>query len=346
MSQTAAYIDLFIEKINDYKVIDLDDVQAAPDETAASLSSEAALIQGALLGYGKANFLEMPIKFGRWNTRKVNAADVSKLVLSMQPGIERYHTENLIPLIVNRAHVNVTELTKTPGDGGDSFPPLTISADAEIFAAGGQHRRAALMQIGDDLKATIAMKQTGLTKLQEAVAKGAGDVDACRAAEAEIMALKARLKGLGMWGFAVYDLGASSYTVMKILLETLDLDLALATNGIVAKTLSRNNVRYMRGETEDEFFVNLVRDLSDELNGADLTDKLQEQFWTKAKNKSSTYGEIFACTPIVQMLLELYQLKDYYAFTKIFQPYSLTHFVVGVHGGVRVHFSLSIISSL
>ena len=140
MSQTAAYIDLFIEKINDYKVIDLDDVQAAPDETAASLSSEAALIQGALLGYGKANFLEMPIKFGRWNTRKVNAADVVKLVSSMQPGIERYRTTNIILLIIDRAHVNVDALAKTPGNGGDSFLMLSFAPNAQIFAAGGQHQ--------------------------------------------------------------------------------------------------------------------------------------------------------------------------------------------------------------
>ena len=56
----------------------------------------------------------------------------------------------------------------------------------------------------------------------------------------------------------------------------------------------------------------------------------------KAKNKATTYGEIIACTPILCMLLQLYELKDYYAFTKMFQPYSLARHVVGVHGAVRV----------
>ena len=45
------------------------------------------------------------------------------------------------------------------------------------------------------------------------VTKGSGDVEGWRAAEVEVAMLKAKLKGLGMWGFAVYDLGSSSYTL-------------------------------------------------------------------------------------------------------------------------------------
>ena len=131
-------------------------------------------------------------------------------LLSMQPGIERYQAGNIIPLIVNRAHVNVEELTWTAGDGGDGFLTLVLSPNAQIFTAGRQHRRAALMQIADELSITIATKQTSLLRLKDAVTKGSGDVEAWRAAEAEVATLKAKLKGLGMWGFAVYDLGASS----------------------------------------------------------------------------------------------------------------------------------------
>ena len=128
---------------------------------------------------------------------------------------------------------------------------------------------------------------------------------------------------------------------MKVLLKTHALDLALANDAFIAKYLSRNNILYMRGETEDEFFINLIRDLSDELKGADLTEEVHEWYWTKVRNKSSSYGKILACTPILKMLVQLYPLRDYYGYTKMFQPYSLARCVVGVHGAVRVPSSFS-----
>jgi hypothetical protein len=81
----------------------------------------------------------------------------------------------------------------------------------------------------------------------------------------------------------------------------------------------------------------MIRDLVDDLDGRELSDAPQvvEEHWGRAKAKHTNYGEIMATRPVVEMLIAIYPLKQYYGGTKLFQPYSLTKQVVGTSGAVR-----------
>ena len=50
---------------------------------------------------------------------------------------------------------------------------------------------------------------------------------------------------------------------------------------------------------------------------------------------------IFACVPVLRMLLGLYPLQGYYARTKFFQPYLLGKRVIGTHGAVSLKFLIA-----
>jgi len=77
-----------------------------------------------------------------------------------------------------------------------------------------------------------------------------------------------------------------------------------------------------------------MRDLVDTLDGAKLDEKTHREFWETAKDKQTAYGEVVSTTPIVEMLIDLWPMREYYARTRFFQPNLLRKSVIGTFGGV------------
>jgi hypothetical protein len=142
----------------------------------------------------------MNLTFGRWNNRKIDVAEVKKLVNSLeQEGIQRYAERNLVPLVIRKDLIDLEHLAATAGGGGDDLPLLHFQDDQNepIIAPGGQHRREALKIVKRKLEATIVAK----------TAKSEKSKDANLELDGEIEDLKRELKGIGMWGFVIYDAG-------------------------------------------------------------------------------------------------------------------------------------------
>ena len=163
-------------------------IEDGGDLVAAQQKKEFVEVQSAFLGYAKVDYIKMGTKFGQWNKRSVMSREVQKILLSFQSeGIQRFVTRNLVPIVLPKEFVDVKALHTTSGTGGDDFPWLKfIGSTTEVYAAGGQHRLQALIQLQTELEAKI------------------NDADED---ETDVDQLKRQLKQVGVWGIAVYDLG-------------------------------------------------------------------------------------------------------------------------------------------
>lgn len=110
-------------------------------------------------------------------------------------------------------------------------------------------------------------------------------------------------------------------------------DLCRANKGYIGNLLSANDALFSHNETAQEFIVNLIRDLRGSTTRLELTQEIHEKFWGMAKDKHQTYADLMANRPMVEMMLGLYDLRDYFVTTKLFQPYFL-HKQLGITAGV------------
>ena len=195
-----------------HDIIDHEDLdpssESEPDETAERLQRNNDIMQSALLGYAKADILTLDLEFGRWNDRKVKSQEVEKLVKSLEiEGIRRYVKENVIPIVVDEKDVDVGKLAKEPSYGADVYPRLEfkINPTGPILAAGGQHRRAAILEISKKLKTDISEleNQEPDDETQDARRK------------LKISEKKRKLKRVGFWGIAVYAKGNLIFVKFK-----------------------------------------------------------------------------------------------------------------------------------
>jgi hypothetical protein len=167
---------------------------------AANIGIETKLTKAALLGYAKVDFLALQVRFGRWNSRRVDTAEVRRVADSMRTGrgIIRYLTKTMVPLVVRPDEIDRAALSQNEGTGADDLPFLSVlKSDSVILAAGGQHRRLALELLREDLRKEI----NGLTR-------GPNGQD--EEVQRRVKELKGDLVGLGFWGVAVYDFGVWS----------------------------------------------------------------------------------------------------------------------------------------
>lgn len=70
------------------------------------------------------------------------------------------------------------------------------------------------------------------------------------------------------------------------------------------------------------------------MDGLPLDLTTQTKFWRKAKETQTIYGEVVSTTPVMEMLMDLWPLKEYYTKTRFFQPTVLRKTVVGHSGAV------------
>jgi hypothetical protein len=197
---------------NSQKTLDLKDVIPADDRIAMKLKHDHELKKSAFLGYARANFLDLEVHFGEWNPRPLEKSKVKGHLDSLErEGIQRFVPKNLIPIAVRKEWIDVANLSSSADYDEMDFPTLTLKKGFEgvkIEACGGQHRRHALEQLFEKKKKETLVKKAAYEKGAEAVAKNKADAVTVKRLGEEVDELMRILKGLGVWGFEVYDLGA------------------------------------------------------------------------------------------------------------------------------------------
>ncbi|KAG6371987.1 hypothetical protein JVT61DRAFT_9005 [Boletus reticuloceps] len=137
----------------------LDERPSGPGKLEESVARKGRLEQRArkaIIGYARVDVIEKKseFKFGEWNTRRLETAQVSRLVQSfLTKGVDRFSMMKAIPLVVSLTDVKTkTYVTKYDPDM-DSMRDLPIlelqdaaKGKQRLLAAGGQHRVHAVVE--------------------------------------------------------------------------------------------------------------------------------------------------------------------------------------------------------
>lgn len=125
-------------------------------------------------------------------------------------GILRYVVKNRIPIAVDVDSLDVDALKRDVGGSGDILPLITWRKPLDkitVYGAGGQHRYKALLSLNDACRTQIK----GLERDLNTMRNEKGSEEGIKELEKQIRELKGVYKGLGMWGFAVYDYSKRSW---------------------------------------------------------------------------------------------------------------------------------------
>jgi hypothetical protein len=196
-----------------FQTVDLTDVQPAKDPIAQRNAEEAALIKAALLGYAKVDVRRIEATFGRFNPRALNKEELNKLVRSMKgEGMHRYAENNIIFIAVRKGVVDATKLSRKRPDGGDNLPMLAVmdpKGTASVDVLGGRHRINAVVAVAEEIEKEVGLLQAEYDKKRHDAETHPGTITAAEleAMKERLETKKGELKGAGLWGVAVFDLG-------------------------------------------------------------------------------------------------------------------------------------------
>ena len=120
--------------------------------------------------------------------------------------MQRYVPKNRIPIVIRREWIDETKLRRSVGSGADDLPEIVWKGTehvGNVHGASGQHRFEAV-------KHSKEMFRKKLEKIvKEHDALNDDDKEGKASMDLEIAQLKGKMEMAGMWGFAIYDYGAS-----------------------------------------------------------------------------------------------------------------------------------------
>ena len=106
-------------------------------------------------------------------------------------------------------------------------------------------------------------------------------------------------------------------------------------HGWLGRVLSRNDQYHHYAETGDEFFVNSIVEYDAKLRSGTVDPEAHYiATWKAARFKNTGYGEIFACTKFLDVLLKALPMRWYFTHTKIYQPFWVQKNLIGKTTGV------------
>ena len=155
------------------------------------------------------------IQFGKVNTRALVDAEAVNLQKAMtEQGMKPFSSENLIPIVIERRHVDATCIWT--GVHAYDAPDLKLSEEGEqeltkMELAGGRHRLEAVRKIREAKKKVLASaRKKSSAQRKKRVRKDAAMLKRDKRLaemEAEEEAMENEIEELGRWGFALYDKG-------------------------------------------------------------------------------------------------------------------------------------------
>ena len=155
------------------------------------------------------------IQFGKVNTRALVDAEAVNLQKAMtEQGMKPFSSENLIPIVIERRHVDATCIWT--GVHAYDAPDLKLSEEGEqeltkMELAGRRHRLEAVRKIQEAKKKVLASaRKKSSAQRKKRVRKDAAMLKRDKRLaemEAEEEATENEIEELGRWGFALYDKG-------------------------------------------------------------------------------------------------------------------------------------------
>ncbi|KAF8122102.1 hypothetical protein EV363DRAFT_1183630 [Boletus edulis] len=188
--------------------------------------------RGALIGYARTDIVKRNLVFGKYNKRDLNQQEKRTLLESFnQNGLDRFRFNHVVPLIVDKTLLDETTVVKLSSlqdakRDGTHLPILKLKgdetvknagSDKEVFgpqvvAAGGRHRRYALVEWLKQREGTVAASASrALNELKKRSVKGDDDDDdpmnndQLETAEAHLIYIQSLLNMGGSWIVSIYD---------------------------------------------------------------------------------------------------------------------------------------------
>jgi hypothetical protein len=161
------------------------------------------------------------LKFGVYNDRPQNEAEVNKLVASFhESGIVSMKDITAIPIIMKTSRIKNIDDLASNFDDPDEVPELELDLDDldEIVVASGQHRVAALERYNRTLKEQYQTQVKKRSKVEALKNVNQEHVATYNEAHQAMCELKGAMDDVGKWGVVIYDEG-KSVNVMSALVE-------------------------------------------------------------------------------------------------------------------------------
>ncbi len=297
-------------------------------------------IADTLIGYARVDMLalqdEKRLEFGLWNQRKLNPAEVRKLVESFSRGIHRYSPKNLIPIILS--HRNLKGKVSTVSEPTTKLPLLgPQDFIGSIAVASGQHRVAALRayrqieakELEDMNKSFMKLTSEKTSKAEEWTANEEAQL---KALGKRIKEAKAKQQHMGRWGVAIYDSGMASIFYCDLSLTS---DIEKLTHELKLH-LSRNEHMHSFQEQEAERWQLTLAKL--QLAADDSAEKFEEELAVvqkQMKKQSSQMSRLYGTRTIVRMLMRFRQLGETFTQWQGMKIGNVENMIC-VHGGVSL----------
>lgn len=149
------------------------------------------------------------LKFGVYNDRPQNEAEVNKLVACFEEtGIVSMKDVTAIPLIMQTSRIeNLDSLVKN-FDDPDEVPELELDDANEIVVASGQHRLAALEKYEHSLNEQYLTHVKKRKKVEVLKSINQEHIATFNEAHQAMCELKGAMVDIGKWGVIIYDEGA------------------------------------------------------------------------------------------------------------------------------------------
>jgi hypothetical protein len=153
------------------------------------------------------------LRFGLYNYRPLSITEGNKLYTSlMEHGVQRFLSENAIPIIVPPNFVDPATITEDE-NAGETLPDIKWTEEAlmakEVIAPAGRHRHYAVQKI----RMSAAERFAGAQKVAEkALAKAKGiQTTAVTNAQGKEEAVRRNLEESSKWMVILYNKGGFQY---------------------------------------------------------------------------------------------------------------------------------------
>lgn len=179
-----------------------------------SESTTADELNKALFSIATVDLLDpvRPIRHGTFNTRPINKAALHNLVQIMESaGVHSNLYSTAIPILASPEHIDpssiFTDITKI-----NQAPELKLSEKGELevekfFAAGGNHRTAAIGVLNERLESRIEQLESEIKTKEEKNSNKSKSKARLEELRQELGTLKAKKGELGKWTVLLYDEG-------------------------------------------------------------------------------------------------------------------------------------------
>ncbi|KAG2742670.1 hypothetical protein P692DRAFT_20748802, partial [Suillus brevipes Sb2] len=153
------------------------------------------------------------LKFGVYNDRPQNEAEVNKLVASFhESGIVSMKDITAIPIIMKTSHIKNIDDLASNFDDPDEVPELELDLDdldEIIVVASGQHRHAALERYNRTQKEQYQTQVKKRSKVEALKNLNQEHVASYNEAHQAMCELKGVMDDIRKWGVVIYDEGKS-----------------------------------------------------------------------------------------------------------------------------------------